>query len=335
MEKMFSEKDVDQKALQGKKLAILGYGSQGRAQALNLRDSGLDVVIGGRPGGKSWKQAEEDGFKVLEYADAAEGADLVALLMPDMAQPAVFKEIEPNLKKGSMLMFSHGFNIHYGQIKPSANVDVAMIAPKGPGKLVRDEYEIGRGVPCLVAVQQNASGSAFERALAYGHGVGGARAGIIETTFAEETETDLFGEQAVLCGGATELVLAGFETLVSAGYKPEVAYFECMHELKLIVDLLYQGGIARMHEFISETAKFGDLTRGPRIVDAHVRETMGEVLKEIQNGSFAQEWILENQAGLPKYSALLKKDLAHPVEEVGKKLRSRMSWLQKENNEKK
>ena len=226
-----------------------------------------------------------------------------------------------------MLLFSHGFNIHYGQIKAPAEVDVAMIAPKGPGKLVRDEYKIGRGVPCLVAVAQDASGKALERALAYGFAVGGARAGILETTFSEETETDLFGEQAVLCGGATELVLAGYETLVEAGYQPEVAYFECLHELKLIVDLLYQGGITRMLEFVSDTAKFGDLTRGPRIVDQKVRETMKQVLKEVQDGTFAKEWVAENKAGLPRYRALLQKDLDHPIETVGKQLRSRMAWL--------
>ncbi|MFN8389595.1 MAG: ketol-acid reductoisomerase [Bdellovibrionota bacterium] len=331
MVKMYTDKEIDQKALQGKKIAVLGYGSQGRGQALNLRDSGLNVVLGLRPGGKTWAQAESDGWKPVESAAAVQGADVVAMLVPDMAQPALYKEaVEPNVKKGAMVLFSHGFNVHYGQIKPNKDIDVAMIAPKGPGKLVRDQYVEGRGVPCLVAVAQNASGQALERALAYGQGVGGGRGGIIETTFGEETETDLFGEQAVLCGGATELVCAGWETLVNAGYKPEVAYFECLHELKLIVDLLYEGGIARMHEFISDTAKFGDLTRGPRIVDQHVKDNMKKVLTEIQDGTFAQEWILENQAGAPRYAALLKKDLAHPVEEVGKVLRSRMSWLKKD-----
>lgn len=328
--KMFGEKDVDAKALSGKRVAVLGYGSQGRGQALNLRDSGVDVVLGLRAGGATFKAAESDGWKPTDPADAVQGADLVMMLVPDMAQPSLFQEaVQPNLKKGAMLLFSHGFNIHYGQIKPPADVDVAMIAPKGPGKLVRDQFEIGRGVPCLIAVQQDASGKAFERALAYAHAIGGTRAGVLETTFGEETETDLFGEQAVLCGGATELIMAGFETLVEAGYQPEVAYFECLHELKLIVDLIYEGGIARMHQFVSDTAKFGDLTRGPRIVDSHVRESMKQVLREVQDGTFAREWILENQAGSPRYSALLKKDLAHPIEEVGKDLRSRMTWLKK------
>jgi ketol-acid reductoisomerase len=332
MVKMYTEKDIDQKALKGKRIVVLGYGSQGRGQALNLRDSGQDVVLGLRRGGKTWAQAEADGWKPVEAAEAVQGADVVMMLVPDMAQPTLYAEaVEPNIKKGAMLMFSHGFNVHYGQIKPSNDIDVAMIAPKGPGKLVRDQYTIGRGVPCLVAVAQNASGQALERALAYGQAIGGARGGIIETTFGEETETDLFGEQAVLCGGATEMIVAGWETLVNAGYKPEVAYFECLHELKLIVDLIYEGGIARMHEFISDTAKYGDLTRGPRIVDQHVRDNMKQVLKEIQDGVFAQEWILENKAGSPKYSALLKKDLAHPVEEVGSQLRSRMTWLKKDS----
>lgn len=331
MARTYSEKEVSPKGLQGKTVAVLGYGSQGSAQAQNLRDSGVNTIVGLRPGGKTWEVAVNDGWKPLESGEAVKQADLVAMLVPDMAQAALYREsVAPNIKKGAMLLFSHGFNIHYGQIKPSPEIDVAMIAPKGPGKLVRRQYQEGFGVPCVVAVAQDATGEAMQRALAYGHGVGGARAGIIETTFGEETETDLFGEQAVLCGGATELVLAGWETLVNAGYQPEVAYFECLHELKLIVDLIYEGGIARMHEFISETAKFGDLTRGPRIVDDHVRASMKQVLEEIQNGTFAREWILENQAGQPRYNALLKRDLNHPIESVGKQLRSRMSWLKKD-----
>ncbi len=332
MQKMFGEKDVNPNGLKGKKVAVLGYGSQGRGQALNLRDSGVDVVLGLRAGGKTWAQAVDDGWQPKEFSDAVKGADVVVMVTPDMSQPQVFKEaVEPNLKKGAMMLFAHGFNIHYGQIKPEKDIDVAMIAPKGPGKLVRQQFEEGKGVPCLVAVSQDASGKAMEVALAYAQGIGGTRAGVIETTFAEETETDLFGEQAVLCGGVTELIVAGWETLVKAGYKPEVAYFECLHEMKLIVDLIYEGGISRMLEFVSDTAKYGDLTRGPRIVDEKTKATMQTVLEEIQNGSFAKEWILENQAGCPKYSALLQKDLNHPIEEIGKQLRARMSWLQKEN----
>ncbi len=324
----YGENDVKTEALSGKTVAVLGYGSQGRAQALNLRDSGIQVVLGLRSGGATWKQAEEEGWKPLTPEEAVQGADVVALLVPDMAQAELYRSaVEGNIKKGASLLFSHGLNIHYGQIKPPADIDVIMVAPKSPGQLVRRTYEEGRGVPCLVAVEQDASGQAFDRALGYAHGLGGTKAGVLETTFAEETETDLFGEQAVLCGGVTELIAAGFETLCEAGYQPEVAYFECLHELKLIVDLIYDGGFARMHKFVSETAKYGDLTRGPRVVDDETRLEMRQILREVQDGTFAREWILENQAGLPQYNALLKEDLAHPIEDVGKELRARMSWL--------
>lgn len=328
MTTMYWEKDADANALKGKKVAVLGYGSQGRAHALNLKESGVDVVVGLRKGGKTWQQAEQDGFQPQTPEEAAKSADVVCFLCPDMAQPKLYKDaVEPNLKPGATVMFAHGFNIHYKTIQPNAQTDVIMIAPKGPGALVRRQYEEGRGVPCLVAVHQDASGNAFKTALAYAHALGGTKAGVIETTFPEETETDLFGEQAVLCGGVTELVAAGWQTLVDAGYQPEVAYFECLHELKLIVDLIYEGGFARMHEFVSETAKFGDLTRGPRVVDDHVRATMKEVLTEIQNGKFAQEWIDENKGSRDRYNELLKKDLEHPIETVGKKMRDNMSWL--------
>ena len=325
---LFVEKDVDVNALSGERLAVLGYGSQGRAHAKNLRDSGFDVVLGLRPGGKTAAQAERDGFKVMKPADAVVGAGLVAFLVPDMAQGKLYKDVEAGLARGCTLLFAHGFNIHYGQIKPRNDIDVVLIAPKGPGDLVRRQYEIGRGVPCLMAVAQDATGKAPARALAYAHGIGGTRGGVLETTFAEETETDLFGEQAVLCGGATELIVRGFETLVEAGYQPEVAYFECMHEMKLIVDLLHEGGLKKMHEFISETAKFGDLTRGPRIIDSHVKASMRDVLKEIQDGTFAREWVAENENGLKNYNKLLQEDLDNQIEEVGRELRGRMSWLQ-------
>ncbi len=328
MNKVYWEGDANPQALAGKRIAVLGYGSQGRAQALNLRDSGHDVVVGLRPHGKSWTQAEKDGWKPEEPAQAVKSATIVSLLVPDMAQPALFREaVAPNLKKGGMLFFSHGFNIHYGQIHPSADVDVTMIAPKSPGNLLREQYEQGRGVPCLLAVHQDATGQALERVLAYAHGLGGTRAGVIETSFAEETETDLFGEQAVLCGGVTELIAAGWETLVEAGYKPEVAYFECLHELKLIVDLIYEGGFARMHQFVSETAKYGDLTRGPRVIDARVRDTMKKILQEVRSGAFAQEWIQEGGGDRSQYTRLLNRDLNHPIEKIGKELRARMSWL--------
>jgi ketol-acid reductoisomerase len=327
--KLFWEKDAKPKALDGKRIVVLGYGSQGRAHALNLRDSGCDVGLGLRRDGKTWAQAEEDGWKPEDPVEAVKRADIVCFLVPDMQQASLYRDVvAPNLKQGGTILFAHGLNIHYGQIRPAADKDIIMVAPKGPGGLVRRQYTDGKGVPCLVAVYQDPSGKAFDKALAYAHAIGGTRAGCIETTFAEETETDLFGEQAVLCGGATELIAAGWETLVAAGYKPEVAYFECLHELKLIVDLIYEGGFARMHQFVSETAKYGDLTRGPRIVDDHVRAEMKKILEEIRSGQFAREWVLENQANRPVYAKLLERDLNHPIEKVGKELRANMSWLQ-------
>jgi ketol-acid reductoisomerase len=326
--KLYTEADVDASALRGEKIAVLGYGSQGRAHAMNLRDSGYDVVIGVRPDGNTTPKAQRDGFTVKAPAEAVKGAGLVAVLAPDLAQQQLYKDIEPNLKNGATLLFAHGFNIHFKLIDPRADLDVVLIAPKGPGDLVRRQYEQGRGVPCLVAVAQDASGKALARALAYAHGIGGTRGGVLATTFGEETETDLFGEQAVLCGGATELIVQGFNTLVAAGYQPEVAYFECMHEMKLIVDLLHEGGLKKMHQFVSDTAKYGDLTRGPRIVDAHVRENMKQVLKEVQDGTFAKQWIEENKTGQKNYKRLMQEDLDQQIEKVGKELRGRMSWLQ-------
>ena len=333
MAKMFWQDDANARALDGKRITVLGYGSQGRAHALNLRDNRANVTVGLRRGGASWAQAEKDGWTPSAPADAADGADIIVMLAPDMAQPALYvNEVAPGLKPGAMLLFSHGFNIHYGQIRPPQNVDVTMVAPKGPGNLVRRQYEAGGGVPCLLAVHQDASGHAFDRTLAYAHAIGGTRAGVIQTTFAEETETDLFGEQAVLCGGMRELIQAGWETLVKAGYQPEAAYFECLHEVKLIVDLIYEGGIRKMHQFVSETAKYGDVTRGPRVIDAHVRENMGRILEEIQSGKFAKEWVLENQAGRPEYSKLLERERHHPIEKVGEELRAQMSWLKPETS---
>ncbi|MBM4210274.1 MAG: ketol-acid reductoisomerase [Gammaproteobacteria bacterium] len=324
--KLFSQKDVDKKALGGARICVLGYGSQGRAHALNLKNSGYDVIIGVRKG-DSWKKAKKDGLPVAEPAAAVVGADLVAMLAPDLAQKALYQSVVDNLKKGATLLFAHGFNIHFKQIKPRKDLDVVLIAPKGPGDLVRRQYQQGRGVPCLLAVFQDASRKGFEKALAYAHGIGGTRGGVLKTTFAEETETDLFGEQAVLCGGATELVVKGFETLVEAGYQPEVAYFECMHELKLIVDLLHEGGIWKMHKFISETAKYGDLTRGPRVVNKKTKAEMRKILKEIQQGKFARQWIRENASGRKKYDRMLKTDLNRQIEKVGFELRGRMPWL--------
>jgi ketol-acid reductoisomerase len=327
--KIYSRKDVDRKALKGARICVLGYGSQGRAHALNLKDSGYDVVVGVRKGG-SWRKARRDGLSVSEPAKAAAGADLVAMLAPDLAQAQLYKAILPSLKPGAALLFAHGFNVHFGQIKPRKDLDVVLIAPKGPGGLVRRQFQQGRGVPCLIAVAQDATGKAHAKALAYADGIGGTRGGVLETTFGEETETDLFGEQAVLCGGATELVVKGFETLVEAGYQPEVAYYECLHELKLIVDLLHEGGLAKMHQFISETAKYGDLTRGPRVVNRDTKREMKKILQEIQTGKFARQWISENRRGRKNYDALIKKDLEHPIEQVGRKLRARMPWLEQE-----
>ena len=325
--RLYSGKDVDRKALKGARIAILGYGSQGRAHALNLKDSGFDVVVGVRKGGASWKKARRDGLEVAEPTAAAASADLVAMLVPDLAQKALYQDIKKVLKKGATLLFAHGFNIHFKQVKPRPDLDVVLIAPKGPGDLVRRQYQQGRGVPCLLAVAQDATGKAHARALAYAHGIGGTRGGVLETTFAEETETDLFGEQAVLCGGTTELVVKGFETLVEAGYQPEVAYYECLHELKLIVDLLHEGGISKMHQFISETAKYGDLTRGPRIVDERVKKQMRKVLKEVQSGKFARQWIRENETGKANYQKMLAEDMNRQIEKVGASLRARMPWL--------
>lgn len=327
MEKLYWQNDTTDEAIRGKKVVVVGYGSQGRAHAMNLRDSGIDVAVALRPGGPTWAKAQEDGWKPVDVASGMKDADLVAILAPDMAQPEVYRQVEPQLKKGATVLFAHGFNIQYKQIEPRADLDIVMIAPKGPGNLVRRQYEEGSGVPCLLAVHKDASGNAVKTALAYAHALGGTRAGVIQTTFAEETETDLFGEQAVLCGGVTELIAAGWETLVEAGYQPSVAYFECLHELKLIVDLIYEGGFARMLEFVSETAKYGDLTRGPKVIDSHVREKMKTILREIQTGAFAAEWVQENAGGRPNYKRLLEKDLNHPIEKVGQELRSNMAWL--------
>jgi len=324
---LYSQKDVDRKALRGARIAVLGYGSQGRAHALNLHDSGFKVVVGVRKGGASWRKAKKDGLEVAEPQAAVRGAELIAFLVPDLAQRDLYDSVKKDIKKGATILFAHGFNIHFRQIRPRKDLDVVLIAPKGPGDLVRRQYQQGRGVPCLIAVAQDLSGSAKAKALAYAHGIGGTRGGVLETTFAEETETDLFGEQAVLCGGCTELVTKGFETLVEAGYQPEVAYYEVLHELKLIVDLLHEGGITKMHRFISETAKYGDLTRGPRVIDARTKKTMGKILKEIQTGRFARQWIAENKSGRKEYERLLKADLAHPIEKVGARLRARMPWL--------
>ncbi|WP_114952343.1 ketol-acid reductoisomerase [Sphingosinicella terrae] len=328
MERIYTDQDADPAALAGT-IAVIGYGSQGRAHARNLRDSGFDVVVGARAGGPAEKKAKADGFKVTSPAEAAKGAALVAMLTPDMTHRSVYAEaIAPNLAPEAALLVAHGFSVHYGEVDPRADIDVVLVAPKGPGDLVRREYEIGRGVPSLFAVQQDASGGARAKALAYCQGIGGTKGGAIETSFAEETETDLFGEQAVLCGGASELVVSGFTTLVEAGYKPEIAYFECLHELKLIVDLLYEGGLAKMHQFVSETAKYGDLVSGPRVINSDTRERMREILRDIRTGKFAREWIEENAAGKPNYKAMLEADLDQPIEKVGARLRNQMAWLQ-------
>lgn len=328
MAKIYYDSDADLSILKDSVIAIIGYGSQGHAQAQNLRDSGLNVVVAEIKGTKNYELAIEHGFKPLTAKEASKIADVVQILAQDNVQAKLYKEeIEENMTEGKTLVFSHGFNIHYGQIIPPPNIDVIMVAPKGPGHLVRREYLSGAGVPSLVAVYQDYTGKAFQKALAYAKGIGATRAGVIETTFKEETETDLFGEQAVLCGGASELIKAGFEILVEAGYQPEIAYFECLHELKLIVDLIYEGGISFMRYSISDTAEYGDMTRGKRIINESVREEMRKILKEIQSGEFAREWILENMCGRPVYNALKKKESEHPIEEVGKRLRSMMSWI--------
>jgi ketol-acid reductoisomerase len=327
---IYYEKDADLKYLKNKTIAIIGYGSQGMAQSQSLKDSGLNVVVGLRKGGESWNQAKKDGLKVATIEDAAAQADIVQMLIPDELQGKVYREqIEPQMKKGKMLMFSHGFNIHYGMIRPGEGIDVAMIAPKSPGHLVRRMYVEGVGVPALIAIEKDYSGKARQIALAYATGIGCTRAGVIETTFAEETETDLFGEQVDLCGGVTEMVKASFETLVDAGYQPEIAYFETLHELKLIVDLMYEGGMTNMWDSVSDTAQYGGLTRGKRVINDESRLQMWRTLDEIQDGRFAKEWVLENMAGRPVFNALTKQDSEHPIEVVGKELRSMMPWLKK------
>ncbi len=326
--KMYFDKDADLGLLKGKTIAVIGYGSQGHAQALNLRDSGVNVVIGQRKGGINYDRAVRDGFKPVPADEAAKTADIIQILVPDELQAGLYRnEIEPHMKAGKALVFSHGFNIHFGTIQPAKDVDVWMVAPKGPGHLVRRVYTEGGGVPCLVAVHQDATGKALPLALAQAKGVGGTRAGVFETSFREETETDLFGEQVILCGGTTALVQAAFETLTEAGYSPEMAYFECCHELKLIVDLIYEGGIANMRYSISNTAEYGDMTRGPRIVTAETKAEMKRILREIQEGEFAREWVLENQAGKPKLNRLRAINQAHPIEKVGEEIRGKMAWL--------
>jgi ketol-acid reductoisomerase len=325
---MYFEKDATLQPLEGKTVAVIGYGSQGRAHANNLRESGVKVVVGVREGGPSWEKARADGLTVATPAQAAAQGDMIAILLPDMVQPKVFSEdIEPNAKPGASILFAHGFNIHFDQIKVPDSMDVVMVAPKGPGDLVRRQYKEDKGVPCLMAVEQDASGEAFDRTLAYAHGIGGTRGGVITTTFKEETETDLFGEQAVLCGGATELVVQGFQTLVEAGYQPEVAYFECMHELKLIVDLLFEGGLAKMNKFISETAQYGDFISGPRIINDETKQRMKEVLDDITSGKFAQQWADEYASGLKNFRRMEQEDMDQPIEKVGAALRAQMSWI--------
>ena len=326
--KVYYDKDTNLKALKGKRLAIIGYGSQGHAHALNLKDSGLEVIVGLREDGKSWERASKDGLKVVTIPEASRIGDVVMILIPDELQGGVYNtDISPNIRKGAYLAFAHGFNIHFGQIVPRSDINVFMVAPKGPGPLLRQEFTKGSGIPALIAVHQDPSGNTREIALAYAKGIGCSRAGVLETTFREEAETDLFGEQSVLCGGASALILAGYETLVEAGYPPELAYFECCHELKLIVDLIYAKGISRMRDAISNTAQYGDLTRGPRIITEETRNEMKRILKEIQSGQFAKEWILDNRANKPVFNALTKQGEQHPIEEVGARLRAMMPWL--------
>jgi ketol-acid reductoisomerase len=326
--KIYYDQDADLGLLKGKKIAVIGYGSQGHAHALNLHDSGQDVVVGLYKGSKSWAKAEKDGVRVATVPEAAQMADVIMILLPDQSQRDVFeREIKGALGKGKMLMFAHGFNIHFNQVVPPPDVDVTMIAPKAPGHVMRDLFVQGPGVPALLAVYQDVSGKAKDKALAYGKGVGCTRAGVIETTFKEETETDLFGEQTTLCGGISHLIKAAFETLVEAGYQPEVAYFECMHEMKLIVDLFYQGGLAYMRYSVSDTAEYGDYTRGPRVVSEETKAEMKKILSEIQSGQFAREWVLENQANRAQFLAMRKRDADHSIEEVGKRLRGMMAWI--------
>lgn len=328
--KVYYDKDASLEKIRSKKVAVIGFGSQGHAHSLNLKDSGVDVVVGLRKEGVSWKKAEAAGLKVQNVSEAVKGADIVMILVPDELQGDLYKaEIGPNLKKGAYLAFAHGFNIHFGQITPDKSVNVFMAAPKGPGHLVRHEFTKGAGVPALVAVYQDPSGDTLQTALAYASAIGGGRAGVIETTFKDETETDLFGEQAVLCGGVSALIQAGFETLVEAGYPPEMAYFECLHEMKLIVDLIYEGGISNMRYSISNTAQYGDLTRGPRVITDETKKEMKKILREIQTGEFARDWMLENKANKPVFSALTRLGQEHQIEEVGGKLRDMMPWLKK------
>lgn len=329
MAKLFYDEDCKLDVMKNETIAVIGYGSQGHAQAQNMRDSGFQVIIGQRAGASA-EQAKKDGFEVMDAVEAAKKATIIQVLAPDTVQKKLYKEIEPHLTAGKALVFSHGFNIHYDEIVPSKDIDVYMVAPKGPGHLVRRVYTEGGGVPCLIAVHQDASGKAHDRALAHAAGVGGGRAGILETTFAEETETDLFGEQAVLCGGISHLVQSGFETLVEAGYDPDIAYFECLHETKLIVDLIYEGGLAKMRHSISDTAEYGDYVSGPRVIDAHVKNNMKKVLTDIQKASganFANRWINDTAEGYPEFQRLQKEEKVHPVEKVGAKLRSMMKWL--------
>jgi len=328
MLKIFYDKDADLSLLKNKTIAIVGYGSQGHAHAQNLRDSGCTVIVGQRPGGPNYDLAKSHGFEPVSAAEATQKADMINMLLPDEVQGDIFKaEVLPNLKPGKILMCSHGFNIHFGQVVPPKGVDAVLVAPKGPGHLVRSEFEKGGGVPCLIALSEGASDESRRLGLAYAKGIGGTRAGVIETSFAEETETDLFGEQAVLCGGVSALVKAGYETLVEAGYQPEMAYFECMHELKLIVDLFYQGGLNYMRYSVSNTAEYGDYTRGPRIVTEETKKEMKKILTEIQNGQFAKEWMLENKANAPAFKAVRRRERLHPIEDVGRKLRRLMSWI--------
>ncbi len=335
MAQMYYEKDADLQVLAGKTIAIIGYGSQGHAHSQNLRDSGLSVIVADLPGTRNWNTAVENGFEVMSAADAAKKADILMILVNDEYQADMYKkDIQPNLKKGAALAFAHGFNIHFSQILPNEHTDVFMVAPKGPGHLVRRQYEEGAGVPCLFAIFQDATGNCRQIAMAYGKGLGGARAGMLETTFKEETETDLFGEQAVLCGGTVALVKAGFETLVNAGYQPEIAYFECMHELKLIVDLMHESGIAGMRYSVSDTAQWGDMVVGPRIITDETRAEMRRVLSQIQSGEFAKNWILENKANRPMFRALTKADDDSQLEKVGAELRGMMPWLHKPVNAK-